>query len=276
MENNKNTSVVVSNRNSLDLFNPETFALMQRVCKMYVNSELVPDMYKISDNNPETKAIGNCMIAIEVAHRIGVPPLMVMQNMVPIYGRPAWSSTFLISTVNTCGRFNPLKYRFENLGKVGKIEYIEYEWNHQAKKKLPVTKTFDGTNLDNWQCIAHTTPRGSSDILESTPITVVLAIQEGWYTKSGSKWKTMTKQMLTYRAASFWTKAYAPELSMGMQTAEEVVDFIDVEHEEVSSRTRDEKVREEANTEPVKEDVQFEKVTDDAKQPEPKQEGPDF
>ena len=39
--------------------------------------------------------------------------------------------------------------------------------------------------------------------------------------------------MLMYRAASFWTSAYAPELSMGMRTVEEQQDIY-TEFEEVT------------------------------------------
>ncbi len=76
----------------VNFFDPLQFETMQRVCKMFASSELVPDMYKASDKNPIEKAISNCMIAIEIAQRIGASPLMVMQNMVPIYGKPSWSS----------------------------------------------------------------------------------------------------------------------------------------------------------------------------------------
>ncbi len=51
-----------------------------------------------------------------------------------------------------------------------------------------------------------------------------MAKREGWATKSGSKWLTMPEQMLCYRAAAFWTRVYAPELSLGMSTADEVID----------------------------------------------------
>jgi hypothetical protein len=32
-----------------------------------------------------------------------------------------------------------------------------------------------------------------------------------------------------YRAASWWTRAYAPELSMGLSTADEMADIIDID-----------------------------------------------
>lgn len=214
----------------VNFFDPTQFETMQRVCKMFASSELVPDMYKASDKNPIEKAVSNCMIAIEIAQRIGASPLMVMQNMVPIYGKPSWSSKFLVATVNTCGRFNPLQYRFTEKGMLGMVEYTDYEW--QGGRKVAVQKQFDGKKIMDIECIAYTSAKGSDQVLESSPVSIRLAIQEGWYTKNGSKWQTMTKQMLMYRAASFWTSAYAPELSMGMRTVEEQQDIY-TEFEEV-------------------------------------------
>ncbi len=186
-----------------NFFDPQQFDTMQRVCKMFANSELVPDMYKATDKNPEAKAVANCMIAISMAMRVGADPLMIMQNMVIIYGRPSWSSKFLVATVNTCGRFNPLQYRFTEKGMLGKVDYTEYNkiwvngvnggkgyYKHEAK-----TITFDGTKVMDIECVAFTTAKGSDKVLESSPITVRMAVQEGWYTKNGSKWQTMTKQM---------------------------------------------------------------------------------
>jgi hypothetical protein len=85
-----------------------------------------------------------------------------------------------------------------------------------------------------------------------------MAVTEGWYTKDGSKWPNMTKQMLTYRAASFWTSAYAPELSMGIRTSEEVIDTLDVEFEDVTKGNdapTPPKSAESANTVPIKDDI---------------------
>ena len=62
--------------------------------------------------------------------------------------------------------------------------------------------------------------------------------------KSGSKWQTMARQMLMYRAASWWTSVYAPELSMGMRTVEENQDIHNVEdavYEEVTDELAHEK-----------------------------------
>lgn len=241
--NQNEATLTTSQQSGFNFFDPVQFDTMQRVCSLFANSELVPDMYKISDNNPKEKAIANCMIAIEMAQRIGASPLMIMQNMVIIYGRPSWSSKFLVATVNTCGRFNPLQYRFTEKGMLGKVDYTEYErtWDKTlyggkgGYKNAAKTVTFDGTKVMDIECVAFTTAKGSDKVLESSPISLRLAIQEGWYTKNGSKWRTMPKQMLMYRAASFWTNAYAPELSMGMKTEDEIRDIVDVDYEEVTA-----------------------------------------
>lgn len=233
-----------------NFFDPQQFETMQRVCKMFANSELVPDMYKVSQNNPEAKAVANCMIAISMSMRVGADPLMIMQNMVIIYGRPSWSSKFLVATVNTCGRFNALQYKFTEKGMLGSVDYTEYVWNNQTRSKQPVQKQFDGKKVMDIECVAYTTAKGSDKILESSPVSVRMAVQEGWYTKNGSKWQTMTKQMLMYRAASFWTNAYAPELSMGMKTEDEVRDIIDVDFEDVTHSVEKEKT-EKANKETI-------------------------
>ena len=238
-------AIVASQQQSVgfNFFDPEQFNTMQRVCNLFASSELVPEMYKANhkpipanaDENTinairlenqaaERKAVANCMIAIEIATRIGASPLMVMQNMTPIYGKPSWSSKFVIATINTCGRFEPLRFRFTEKGMCGMVDYTDYVWDAQSRTKKPVAKQFDGKKIMNIECVAYTTKKGSNDVLESSPITIELAIQEGWYTKNGSKWQTMTKQMLMYRAASFWASAYAPELQMGMHTIEEIQD----------------------------------------------------
>ena len=105
------------------------------------------------------------------------------------------------------------------------VDYTDYVWDNATRSKKPVVKQFDGKKIMDIECVAYTTAKGSDKMLESSPVSLRLAIQEGWYTKNGSKWQTMARQMLMYRAASFWTSAYAPELSMGMRTVEEQQDI---------------------------------------------------
>ena len=306
MENNHSQITAPAQQASMPVFNifdPAQFEIMQRYCRMFAYSELVPDMYKavlkpfpnnategqikaIQAENKmiETKAMSNCMIAISMAIRINADPLMIMQNMAVIHGRPSWSSKFLIATVNTCGRFEPLQYKHTVNGKVGKIKYAEFVWNDRTRRKETILKEFDGSQIDNMTCIAFTTKKGSSDILQSTPVDLRMVIAEGWWTKAGSKWPTMTKQMLIYRAASFWTNSYAPELSMGMRTIEENQDVEDADYVEIKDVDKQVQVeKKKANTEtidmdsaPVENTEQpaEEKKTDDQPKPQPQEQKP--
>src|SRR5690606_28648234 len=82
---------------AVSMTNLQGFELAQRAAKLLAASTLVPKEYQ--GNMP------NCVIALNMSQRIGADPLMVMQNLVIVHGRPTWSSQFLIATVNTCGRF---------------------------------------------------------------------------------------------------------------------------------------------------------------------------
>ncbi len=162
---------------------------VQRMAKALASSTLVPDSYRGEAN------LGNCIIALELSQRIGASVMAVMQSMVPIHGKPTWSAAFLIATVNSCGRFSPMRFRW-----VGK------------------------ENADEWGCRAYAVEREGNFELVGALVTIAMAKAEGWYSKNGSKWKTMPEQMLQYRAAAFWTRAYAPEIALGMHTAEEIHD----------------------------------------------------
>ncbi len=241
-----------------NIFDPAQFEIMQRVCKMFSSSDLVPELYRATmkpipanaDENTvahiqaenqaaSTKAMANCMIAVDYAMRLGASPLMVMQNVGIIYGRPAPASKFLIAMINSCGRYETLQFRFTNKGNLGKVDYTDYVWDDRARKKVPVTKTFDGSVVLDLECVAYTTKKGSKDVLESAPVSIRLAVEERWYTKDGSKWQTMPRLMLMYRAASMWANIFAPELLMGMRTKEEIQDIVDVEFEEVPNTPKE-------------------------------------
>lgn len=163
------------------------FEAAQRMAKALASSTLVPKEYQ--GNLP------NVLIAMELAARIGVSVFAAMQNLDIIHGRPSWRSQFLIATVNSSGRFSPIRFRFE------------------GKEHTPT-----------WGCRAYAKDRESGEECVGPLITIKLATDEGWATKSGSKWKTLPELMLCYRAAAFWARIYAPELSLGMQTVEEAGD----------------------------------------------------
>lgn len=196
----------------------ENFALAQRMARVFTSSSLVPATYRGEEN------IGNTLIALDMAMRMRTNPLLIMQNLFNVNGNPGWSAKYLIAVVNQSGKFSPIRYRKKNLGKLGKVPYEVSEYNAQLKKKIVKTEYFDATGIDNWECVAYATDLATGEVLEGDPVTIEMAIKEGWYQKSGSKWKTMPMIMLTYRAASFFQRVYAPEASLGLLTKEELED----------------------------------------------------
>lgn len=202
------------------------FETYQRIAIPLSESDFVPAAYK--------GKVGNCVIAVEMAARLGVLALTVMQNLCIVNGTPTWKAKFLIGCVNACGRYTTLDYRITLDGRVGDVKYKTWEKSEKDKKNHEVLKPFDRPNLDNLVCVAFATEKATGKVLTSAPVSIRMAIEEGWYMKSGSKWPTMREQMLRYRAASFWVSSYAPEMAMGLRTEEEQRDIVDVEYEDLS------------------------------------------
>ena len=172
---------------SLGIFGTsDNFQMAYQMAKALASSTIVPRDYQ---NNPS-----NCLIAIEQAQRLGVSPMMVMQNLYVIQGRPSWSSKFLIAAINNSGKFD-----------------IELQFDEQNDKE---GKPFS--------CLCWTTKGGRR--VEGMRVDMDMAKAEGWISKNGSKWRTMPKLMLRYRAASFFSNLNCPELTLGLYTQEEAVD----------------------------------------------------
>lgn len=183
-------------------FNQQSFELMMRIAKGFAGSSLVPKNFQ---NN-----VGDCMIAINLANRIGGDPLMVMQNLIIVHGKPTWSAQYLISTANMCGRFTAIRFEF-----------------------------FGEKDTDKWGCRAWAIEHSTGEKLVGSDVTIGIAKKEGWFGKNGSKWQSIPQQMLMYRAGAWWVRAYAPELSMGLQTAEEVTDVYDAKKDSAGSYSVD-------------------------------------
>lgn len=189
--------------------------------KAMTNADGTPQLME----NPN--ATSNCLIALNMANRMGYDPLMIMQNLYIIEGRPAWSSQFIIAAINACGKFDPLQFEIVNEGEK-EIEYVNSYWENGKKLSNQAT-----VKLENLTCIAWTTDK-KGNRLQSDKISMEMAVKEGWYQKNGSKWQTMAGQMLRYRAAAFFGRIYAPEILMGIYAADEIRDFVDVTPELVA------------------------------------------
>lgn len=199
--------IVTSQMQSYCFASADAFKAAHDMATSLSKATLVPKEYH---NN-----IPNCIIALEVAQRMNASPLMVMQNLYIVHGKPSWSSQFIISAINTCGRFKPL--RFDLSGPENSEERSCVAWTVEKGVILP----------DNIRTLSDA-KAAKLPVLESPKISVGIAKKEGWFSKTGSKWQTMPELMLHYRAASFFGRLYAPEILMGMHTQEEVEDMVDI------------------------------------------------
>src|SRR5688572_30900043 len=184
MENQNGT--LTHSSQEVSAFNVNTFDHAQRVAKMLSSSSLIPKEFQGN--------IQNTMIALEMANRIGASPLMVMQNLYIVHGKPSWSSSFIIAALNSCKRFSPLRFELSGEG-------------------------------DTMACFAWAYELETKEKITGPTVTMKMAKAEGWVDKNGSKWKTMPTLMIRYRASAFFGRLYAPEILMGMHSQDEVIDM---------------------------------------------------
>ena len=217
--------------------NLQSFELMQRAARLLSSSDLGPEQYRatidkkdkygnVTDTRENPKALANCVVALNMSERMRADPLMIMQNLHIIEGRPSWSAPFIIAMINNCGRFSPLRFDIRERGE-REIEYTTFEWKTDDRGKRYRETIVQKTTIRDRTCVAWVIEKETGERLESDEISIELAVKEGWYTKNGSKWQTMPGQMLRYRAGAFFGRIYAPELLMGLPSDEEVRDTLE-------------------------------------------------
>jgi hypothetical protein len=172
----------------------QAFESAQRMAKSLAESDIVPILYR--------GKLGNCIVALEIANRMGMSTVQVMQNLNIIHGQPSWKSQFIIGLIKGCGRFEGFDYK---------------------------------ETADSCQCFAL--EKASGKEVTGIKITLDMAKKEGW-TKN-SKWSTMPQTMLRWRAASSFGRFHIPDLILGIQSVEEneVIEAeVSVEPEPVDSK----------------------------------------
>lgn len=135
---------------------------------------------------------GDILVAMDIAIRSNQPLAMILNNMYSVYGQIGWSGQYAIMAINNCHKFTPLKFVF---------------------------------NREKTACYAQATRLSDNEVLTSEVISIDLAKKEGWYDKKGSKWQVYPQQMMRYRTASFFARAYCPEVLYGYQTQDEIQDI---------------------------------------------------
>ena len=167
--------------NDAKLYN-QSLAMAQTLSK----SEIIPQSYK---GKP-----ADCLIAIDIANRLGLSPAIVMQNSQIVRGNFTWKGSACKAMIDGCGRYQKTRYVY--VGEEGKDSYGCYL-----------------EAIDN-----------DGDIIKGVPVTIAMAKKEGWYNKDGSKWQSMCDLMLKYRAAAFFMRTECASIAMGFLTKEEVED----------------------------------------------------
>lgn len=168
--------------------NSESFEEIFKIGKMFASSTLVPQAY-------QGKAM-DCTIAVDMANRMSVSPMMVMQNLYVVRGKPSWSGQACKALVEGSGKFKNVKHIYT--GEKG---------------------------TDSWGCYLQAIRIEDGEIVKGTEVTIAMAKAEDWVNKNGSKWKTMPELMLAYRASAFFARVHIPNALMGVAVEGEVEDI---------------------------------------------------
>ncbi len=246
---------------AVDMFTERGFSLANRIAKAYASSDAVPAQFRSHNlkkggneehwvENPS--AIGNCLVAIEVARAVRMSITAVMQNADMIEGKLRWSGKFVIAAINASGRFTPLRFQMVNRGRIKAVYKEKTGWDREARRPIFAEREVE---VDDIECIAWALPKGTPEprlapdevrkyagrmldlyrdigmpVIESAPVSMRMVVEEGWYGKAGSKWQTgLRTLMFQYRAGSFFGNIHAPDIVMGMgRTSEEEADIVDV------------------------------------------------
>jgi hypothetical protein len=138
------------------------------LARAFADSKMVPEHFK--------KSVGDCYIAINLAHRYGMEPWMLMQEMYIIQGRPMMSGKLATAILN----------------------------NSLAE---PLRPTYAGKD-DDREITLTGRPEGSA------PLSVTLKVKDA--KTANEQWKKNPDQMLMYAAARMWGRRYTPDLILGI------------------------------------------------------------
>ena len=206
------------------------FAHAQRVAKMLIGSPMVPAVFRGEAN------LGNAVIAVDIAFRLKMNVLLVMNQIYIVYGKPGFSAQFCIAVMNTAADFGKIRYDRRDIGKLDVPYSYTVRGDNGSKAKKTGVETISDVEVVAWalegkdklptgiNTLAKAKATGLP-ILEGPPVSLSMAIKDGWFHRNDSKWQTMPEVMLKYRAATFFGRLYAPELLMGLQTIEELEDI---------------------------------------------------
>ena len=163
------------------------FETTQRMAKLLSASQITPQAYRGN--------LADCVVAIDVSNRMGLSPIVVMQNSQIVRGNFSWKGTACKAMIDSCGKY--VKTRYVEVGKRGE---------------------------DSWGYYLEATDK-DGEIVKGVTVDMAMAKREGWYGKNDSKWQTMPELMLKYRCAAFFMRTECASVAMGFLTSEENEDI---------------------------------------------------
>ena len=174
--------------------NLANFKELYDIGKMFASSSLVPAAYQ---GKPM-----DCAIAVDMANRMGVSPMMVMQNLHVIKGVPSWSGQACMSLIKASREFKDVHHVY-----------------------------FGERHTDSWGCRVVATNKKTGEEIKGPEVSIQMAKDNGWYSKKDkmgnetSKWQAIPELMLAYRAAAFFARVHTPNSLMGCKVEGEVEDI---------------------------------------------------
>jgi hypothetical protein len=166
-----------------------------RIANVFAKSDLVPKDFKGNPNN--------CFIAIHMAMRLNIDPLLAIQNIYLVNGNPGLSAKLCISLANRSGVF---------------------------ADNIVFTETGSGDEL----AVTASAKLKSNGQFVSKTMSLKEAHAAGWTGKP--VWKSQPGQMLSYRTATQLIRLYAPDAILGMTTVEEREDVSDGVQQRVTAQ----------------------------------------
>lgn len=136
--------------------------------------------------------IASAVIIYDLANRMGVSVMEVAQSVFIIYGRPSFSTSYLVARLNTSGLIHGVLH----------------------------VKLSD----DKQSAYAYATDAATGKQVIGMVVTMGMAKAEGWIDKKGSKWVNMPELMLRKRAQAFFIREFYPQVTFGMYSQEELID----------------------------------------------------
>lgn len=166
--------------------NMQNFKELYDIGKMFASSTLVPQAY-------QGKSM-DCTIAVDMANRMGVSPMMVMQNLYIVKGKPSWSGQACMSLISGSGKFKNIHHVYTG-----------------------------ERDTDSWGCYVEAIRIEDDITVKGVEVTMAMAKEEGW--TSNRKWHSMPELMLAYRASSFFARVHIPNALMGVYVEGEIEDM---------------------------------------------------